>query len=286
MQFHLPGISLVYDGPTPASFSSKNILDESVYGIINIHTSARNNPERTDDAINLIKKIKNESQPLEKVESLSETLGAGKWPNEQNPPKHQRSRCNHLSQAWTRGQDTIYSQEPSTTYQFKVFTGPLRPISPHYNLVQYMNRVYKCCKLGFNCNLVRGLQGTLDVGDEGYMVEFFLDPEVLTATVVQAELHLEVPASDQLTVIPVLTTDGVQHFSFIPLRRDKITDLVLDVRFLLPMLKEVETGNMIHEEEVTELTLGLYCIQNGYHVPCDLHGISLLRYPFIVLHYK
>ncbi|KAM8961183.1 uncharacterized protein RCH25_036953 [Pelodytes ibericus] len=253
---------------------------------MNVHSPVKNNPDRTGDSSNLIKKVKIESQITENMESTPEMVEAVRQSRGQDIPKHHRSRCNSMSQAWTRGQNAIYSQQPTSVFRFKIFTGPLRPLSPQHNLVRYITRVYKCCKLGFTCNRVRGLQGTLEVGKcMGNKVEFYVDPDVSASSVFRAELHLEVPTADQLTVIPVLTANGKQHFSFIQLKRDHTTDLILDLRFLLQILKEAESGNTM-TEKVTVMSLGFHCIQQGYHVPCDMHRISLLHAPFIAFHYK
>uniref|UniRef100_A0A8C5LVN3 Uncharacterized protein n=2 Tax=Leptobrachium leishanense TaxID=445787 RepID=A0A8C5LVN3_9ANUR len=244
-------------------------------------TPVKMHSEQTGEPSNLIKKIKPESHGVEKKDNAFEMLlEFGRWPKGQDNPKQHRSRCNSISQAWTRGQDAIYRQHPTYKLQLKVFTGLLKPVTVQDNLVRYLSKIANCCMLGFSCNRVRGLQGTLGVDGENH-VGFYMDSEVITPSVFRVELHLEVTAIEQLTVIPVVTANGHQHNSFIQLRRNHITDLILDLRFLLLMLKETETA-----ETVIEIMLGFHCIHNGYHAPCDEHGIMLLNVPFIALHYK
>ncbi|XP_073529145.1 uncharacterized protein [Phyllobates terribilis] len=119
----------------------------------------------------------------------------------------------------------------------------------------------------------------------GREAAFYIDLDVFSLSIHRAELHFELSAEEQVTVIPVLNMNGLRHSSFTQIRRGHIIDLTLDVMFILQALKEKEMVETAIED-VTELSLSLHCIQNDLHVPCNPHGVSLLHHPFIALQYK
>uniref|UniRef100_A0A6I8SNF2 Uncharacterized protein n=1 Tax=Xenopus tropicalis TaxID=8364 RepID=A0A6I8SNF2_XENTR len=234
-------------------------------------TLLRNKVESPGDPNNFIKISRTEHHLKERMDTFLEIIG-GRRSNRQDILKYHRAQCTYMSQPWTRSQDIIYQQDPSAMFLFRVFTGPLRPTFPHQNLFRYMSRIYRCCKLGFTCKRVKGLQGTWARGAGKKEVEFSIDSEIINLSILRAELHLEVSLrSNQLSVVPVLTAKGVTFSSFTELRSDHGMDLALDVMFLLQMLKETDTEEMMNEE-VTELSLALHCFHNELPVPCHLYG--------------
>ncbi|KAM4808062.1 uncharacterized protein WCC33_002784 [Rhinophrynus dorsalis] len=243
----------------------------------------RNKVERTGEPSNFIKRSRIENR--ERMEIFLEMLGIGRRSNGQDLLRYHRTQCNYMSQPWLQRPDVFYNMDPSALFLFRVFTGPLRPIFPQHNLFRFISRIYRCCKLGFPCRRVKGLQGTLNAGDGRKAVEFYIDSDILSLSILRAELHLEVSVTDQLTVIPVLTTNGIALSRFTQSRSEHVADLILDVMFLFQILKESETEDMMNED-VTELSLSLHCIQNDRHVPCNLHGVSLIHAPFLALQYE
>ncbi|KAM4707087.1 uncharacterized protein O3C94_003240 [Discoglossus pictus] len=239
--------------------------------------------ERAGEHNNFVKRVKTENSHRERMETFFEMFGGRS--KGQDFVKYHRSQCVHMSQPWIQRHEAMYSQNYSSEFSFKVFTGPLRPMYPEHNLFRYISGIYKCCRLGFTCRKIKGLQGTLKAGDGKEEVDFYIDADVYNLSILQAELHLEVSASEGLTVIPVLTAKGVEHSRFRQLRSDHLMDLALDVKFLLQILKDCDTEDTM-KEEMMELRLALHCIQNEHVVPCDLHGVSLLHSPFIALHYE
>ncbi|KAG8455743.1 hypothetical protein GDO86_001800 [Hymenochirus boettgeri] len=244
----------------------------------------KNTVESPGDHNNFIKKSRTEQNFNERLDNFLEMIG-GRRTNRQDLLKYHRSQCSFLSQQWAWHQDIVYQPDPSAIFMLRVFTGPLRPMFPEQNLFRYISRVYKCCKLGFTCKRIKGLQGTLAFGDGKKEVEFYFDPDIFSLSILRAELHLQVSLSDQLVVIPVLMAKGRTYSSFTQLKREHFTDLALDVMFLLKMMKEMNTEDMMRED-VTELSLALHCIQNDFHVPCNLYGVSMLHSPFLVLQYE
>ncbi|XP_072271534.1 uncharacterized protein [Pyxicephalus adspersus] len=237
-------------------------------------------PERTAQMNNLIKKQK-ENQNKERIEIMAKLTD--RWSKGQDILRYHRTQCNHMNQSWTHWQDsTAVIQDSKSDYTFRVFTGPLKATFPQRNLFQYVNRVYRCCKLGLNCPKIKGLQGTLEYGKNE--INIYIDPDIFGLSIRRAELHLELLADEHLTIIPSLTLNGHTYSRFTQSRSGYITDLALDVMFLLHALKEKDVDSMAIEE-VTELQLTLYCMKNELYVPCHLKKVSLLHSPFIALHY-
>ncbi|KAM3936713.1 uncharacterized protein RB166_021792 [Leptodactylus fuscus] len=236
---------------------------------------------RAEESNNFIKKQRSESR--ERTENILEIFGTDRWSKEQDILKYHRSQCNYKNQSWTQWQGSADHQDLTSVYDVKVYTGPLKPIFPQKNLFQYMGRIYRCCKLGFSCSRIKGLQGTLDEG--GRELAFYIDSDIFSLSIQRAELHLQISADDQVTVIPVLNVNGVRRSRFVEKRNGLIIDLALDVMFILQALKERDMADMVHEE-VIELSLSLHCMQSDVHVPCNLHRVSLLHSPFITIQYK
>ncbi|XP_044144825.1 uncharacterized protein LOC122933828 [Bufo gargarizans] len=242
------------------------------------HSPEHNKIGRAVEPNNFIKKHR-----PDQMESILQKLGADRWSKGQDILKYHRSQCNHMNQSWIQWQGSTYNEDLGSEYTLKIFTGPLKPTFPQRNLFQYMSRIYKCCRLGFSCRRIKGLQGTLDEG--GRAATFYIDLDILSLSIQRAQIHLEVSADEQLTVIPVLNINGLRRSSFTQIRSGHVLDLTLDVMSILQALKEKETVDA-EKEEVTELSLSLQCIQNDLHVPCNLHRAFLLQSPFITLQYK
>ncbi|XP_075709888.1 uncharacterized protein LOC142743224 [Rhinoderma darwinii] len=247
------------------------------------HTPVPNKIERAVETNNFIKKQRSESHNRERMERILEILGADRWSKGQDILKYHRSQCNYMNQSWTQWQGSTENQDPSSVYMLNVFIRPIKPTFPQKNLFQYMSRIYRCCKLGFSCRRIKGLQGILDEGIKE--AAFNIDSDIFSLSIQRAELHLEVSADEQLTVIPVLNINGLRRSSFRQMRSGHIIDLALDVMFILQALKETDMAYTVNGV-VTELSLSLHCIQNDLHVPCNLHRVSLLQPPFITLQYK
>ncbi|OCU01724.1 uncharacterized protein XB5848002.L [Xenopus laevis] len=248
-------------------------------------TLMRNKVESPGDQNNFIKRSGVDYHFRERMGTFLEMAG-GRRSNRQDILKYHRAQCTYMSQPWIQSQDIIYQQDPGVMFLFRVYTGPLRPTFPRPNLFKYMSRIYRCCKLGFTCKRVKGLQGTWTHGNGRKEVEFSIDSDIFNLSILRAELHLEVSlGSNQLTVVPVLTAKGITLSSFTTLRSDHVMELALDVMSLLQMLKETDTEDTM-SEEVTELSLALHCIHNEHPAPCHLYGVSLLHPPFLALHYE
>ncbi|KAJ1092769.1 hypothetical protein NDU88_005879 [Pleurodeles waltl] len=201
----------------------------------------------------------------------------------QRYPGHQ---CLHMSQPWSSGHRKLAALEDGAPFRVRVHTaasGPPRPVFPHQHLFHYIKRIYSCCKMGFTCRKIKGLQGRVVLDGPLTDLEFYMDPQTLELSVQRAELHLEVSNPDRVTVMPVLKIPGFSSSSHTKLTRDDVLDLTLDVMFLFDMLRE--DPEMMSKERA-ELTLNLHCIQDSLLVPCEYHGVSILRAPFIALLYK
>ncbi|KAM5191669.1 uncharacterized protein ACMZJ9_001633 [Mantella aurantiaca] len=246
------------------------------------HVTVHARPEKAEQPNNFIKKQKSENQSRERVEKIMAKLTADRWSKGQDSLKYHRTQCNYMNQSWTQGLDPTINQDSKSVYMFRASTGHLKATFPQKNLFQYVSRIYRCCKLRLNCPKIKGLQGTLQ--DEKREISFYIDSDNFDLSIRRAELHLEILADEQLTVIPALTINGHTHSRFTQLRNGHIIDLTLDVMFLLQALKEKEPDTMA-DEEVTELSLMLHCIKNELHVPCNSHRVSLLHAPFIALQY-
>ncbi|KAG8596895.1 hypothetical protein GDO81_002087 [Engystomops pustulosus] len=238
---------------------------------------------RAVETNNFIKKQRTDTNIREQVQNILQILSTDRWTKGQDMLKYHRSQCNYMNQSWTQWQGLMDYDEPSSVYMLRVFTGPIKPMFPQKNLFQYMSRIYRCCKLGFSCRRIKGLQGTLDEGRRE--AAFYIDTDVLSLSTQRAELHLHVSADEQLTVIPILTINGLRRSSFTQMRSGHIVDVALDVMFILQALKDKEMEDAV-KEDVTELSLSLLCIYNDLHVPCNGHRVSLLHSPFIALQYK
>ncbi|XP_029115479.1 uncharacterized protein LOC114912479 [Scleropages formosus] len=115
-----------------------------------------------------------------------------------------REQCALLGARWKEatGDATVPGPEIST-YRVRVLPlprgGPRRAVSPEEALRSFSARVYRCCRMGFQCRGVRGIQGHVSAD---FHVEFYLLPDVLLAPVVSAEVHLHISNPLHLTVEP------------------------------------------------------------------------------------
>ncbi|XP_029427126.1 uncharacterized protein LOC115073103 [Rhinatrema bivittatum] len=195
---------------------------------------------------------------------------------------YQRSQCIHMSQPWVWGHLGLLGQQMSSSFKLRLHTapsGPTRPAFPQQHLFQYIRTIYSCCKLGFACRKVKGLQGKIEVDDEGTNLEFYIDSDILGLSILRAELHLEISNPDHITVTPVLSTSATRSTSHLKLARADVSDLTLDATFLFHLLQEAGGTRR-------EMSLSLNCIVSQHPVPCDHHGVGLLGAPFIAILYK
>ncbi|XP_062274233.1 uncharacterized protein si:ch211-170d8.2 [Scomber scombrus] len=154
-----------------------------------------------------------------------------------------REQCAELSATWL--ENTQAPQDNSTLLQLRV--RPFSPgvsrglVFPGKSLFSFVRRVYRCCQEGLNCRSVKGIQGRLR-GDTD--VEFLMTREILSLTVMRAELHLQLSNPQHLDVRPVLPFMAKRN---LPTRysvwsRGHTVELRLDLLFLLQILQEAAGG--------------------------------------------
>ncbi|XP_046904189.1 uncharacterized protein si:ch211-170d8.2 [Hypomesus transpacificus] len=236
----------------------------------------------------------------------------------------QREQCALLTEPWT---ETYGSQgDLAKSLHLRVLSLPLggsrRTVFPEQPLFRYVRRVYRCCQIGFHCKSVKGIQGRLS-GDTG--VEFLLSRDVLSVTVMRAEIHLQLSNPRQLNVEPVLPFMVKRKLStrYNVRTRDDILELRVDLLFLFQGLQEAADGNrggpsLVAMRKVggfsrggprerpslqdtnrgplgegpgplqtaLELGLGLNCNKGGVEVSCEHNGLHLVHTPFIAISYR
>ncbi|XP_044052991.1 uncharacterized protein si:ch211-170d8.2 [Siniperca chuatsi] len=155
-----------------------------------------------------------------------------------------RERCAELAAPWLENTQQA-PEDNATLLQLRV--RPFSPgasqglVFPGKSLFSFVRRVYHCCQEGLNCRSVKGIQGRLR-GDTD--VEFLLTREILSLTVMRAELHLQLSNPQHLDVHPVLSSMAKRD---LPTRyslwsRGNTMELRVDLLFLFQSLQEVAGG--------------------------------------------
>ncbi|XP_047447482.1 uncharacterized protein si:ch211-170d8.2 [Mugil cephalus] len=114
-------------------------------------------------------------------------------------------------------------------------------VFPGKSLFNFVRRVYRCCQEGVNCRSVKGIQGRMR-GDAD--VEFVLTRDVLSLTVVKAELHLQLSNPQHLDIQPVLPSVAKHNLPtrYSPGSRGDTVELRVDLLFLFQSVQEVAGG--------------------------------------------
>ncbi|KAL2092288.1 hypothetical protein ACEWY4_012086 [Coilia grayii] len=126
---------------------------------------------------------------------------------------HRRSRrgsadfdleqCAALSIPWNEATGPVNTQEQF--YRIRVHpmseeSAP-RTIFPEQPLFRFIKRIYQCCQMGYHCGSVKGIQGRLK---HGTGLEFILSQDVLSVSVIRAEMHLHLSNPQHLQVEPLI----------------------------------------------------------------------------------
>ncbi|KAM7017948.1 uncharacterized protein LKV04_000687 [Tautogolabrus adspersus] len=155
-----------------------------------------------------------------------------------------REQCAELAAPWLENTKQALEDNP-TVLQLRV--RPFSPgasqglVFPGKHLFSFVRRVYRCCQEGLNCRSVKGIQGRLR-GDTD--VEFLLTRDILSLTVMRAELHLQVSNPQHLDIHPVLSSLAKRD---LPTRyslwsRADTVELRLDLLSLFQSLQEAAGG--------------------------------------------
>ncbi|XP_049907241.1 uncharacterized protein si:ch211-170d8.2 [Epinephelus moara] len=155
-----------------------------------------------------------------------------------------RERCAELAVPWLENARQA-PEDHATLLQLRV--RPFSPgasqglVFPGKSLFSFVRRVYHCCQDGLNCRSVKGIQGRLRGGTD---VEFLLTREILSLTIVRAELHLQLSNPQHLDIHPVLLymakRDHPTRYSL--WSRGNTVELRVDLLFLFQSLQEVAGG--------------------------------------------
>ncbi|CAB1319646.1 unnamed protein product [Coregonus sp. 'balchen'] len=155
----------------------------------------------------------------------------------------QRQHCALLSAPWM--ETNAYPMELAQLHRLRVGSMPQgglrRTVFPEQPLFRFVRRVYHCCQLGFHCRGVKGIQGRIS-GDTD--LEFLLSQDVLSVTVMRAEIHLYVLNPQHLNIEPVLPYMAKRK---LPTRysfgsNENILELRVDLLFLFQGLQEAAGG--------------------------------------------
>ncbi|XP_026115121.1 uncharacterized protein si:ch211-170d8.2 [Carassius auratus] len=158
-------------------------------------------------------------------------------------PGPEPDQCTLLSAPWT--ESTTPLGDWGQMYRLMILStmsdGPRRAVFPEQPLFRFVRRVYRCCKVGYHCGSVKGIQGG-KVGD--YNIEFLLGEDVLSATLVKAEVHFHFSNPQHLTIQPLLPSLEKRGF---PTRysvwlRDGVVELRVDLLVLFQALQLVIGG--------------------------------------------
>uniref|UniRef100_A0A3Q3L384 Uncharacterized LOC113139307 n=1 Tax=Mastacembelus armatus TaxID=205130 RepID=A0A3Q3L384_9TELE len=148
-----------------------------------------------------------------------------------------RERCAELAAPWLGNTRRPEDNATMLHIRFRPFSpGVSRgPLFPGKSLFSFVRRVYHCCQEGLNCRRVKGIQGH---------VEFLLTRDILSLTVVRAELHLQLSNPQHLDIWPVLLSRAKQN---LPTRyslwtQGNTVELRVDLLFLFQSLQEVAGG--------------------------------------------
>ncbi|XP_030622947.1 uncharacterized protein LOC115806401 [Chanos chanos] len=116
-------------------------------------------------------------------------------------PSTNSHHCALLSSPWL--ESNVPSKDRGLIYRLKVLPmsdGPRRAVFPEQPLFRFVRRVYRCCQTGNRCENVKGIQGRLS----GSHIDFLLSEDVLSVTVVRAEIHLHISNPQQLNIQPLV----------------------------------------------------------------------------------
>ncbi|XP_059192519.1 uncharacterized protein si:ch211-170d8.2 [Centropristis striata] len=155
-----------------------------------------------------------------------------------------REQCAELAAPWLDNKQRA-PEDNATVLQLRV--RPFSPggsqglVFPGKSLFSFVRRVYRCCQEGVSCRSVKGIQGRLRGGTD---VEFLLNREVLSLTVMRAELHLQLSNPQHLDIHPVLSSMAKRD---LPTRyalwsRGNTVELRVDLLFLFQSLQEAAGG--------------------------------------------
>ncbi|KAK1160048.1 hypothetical protein AOXY_G21544 [Acipenser oxyrinchus oxyrinchus] len=166
-------------------------------------------------------------------------------PTEDSIKRHQQPRCVHMTEPWTVGRPSAASLPGDRlVYRLKVHAssaaGQRQPIFPQQQLFQYLGKVYQCCKTGFVCRKIKGIQGRLTRDADRGDVEFLVNPDVGALAIQRAELHVQISNPDRLRVEPVLTLQHAENQDavssrYVGVMREGVSDLT----FLFQTLKDL-----------------------------------------------
>ncbi|XP_042344329.1 uncharacterized protein si:ch211-170d8.2 [Plectropomus leopardus] len=155
-----------------------------------------------------------------------------------------RERCAELTAPWLENTGQA-PEDNATLLQLRV--RPFSPgasqglVFPGKSLFSFVRRVYHCCQEGLNCWSIKGIQGRLRGGSD---VEFLLTREILSLTVMRAELHLQLSNPQHLDIHPVISFMAKRD---LPTRyslwsRGNTLELRVDLLSLFQTLQEAAGG--------------------------------------------
>ncbi|CAB1321810.1 unnamed protein product, partial [Coregonus sp. 'balchen'] len=174
----------------------------------------------------------------------------------------QRQHCALLAVPWI--ETNALPMDLAQLHRLRVLSMPQgglrRAVFPEQPLFRFVRRVYHCCQLRFHCRGVKGIQGRIS-GDTD--MEFLLSQDVLSVTVMRAEIHLHVLNPQQLNIEPVLSYMAKRK---LPTRyslwsKDNVLELQVDLLFLFQGLQEAAGGaiggpSLVDMRKVGELSSG------------------------------
>ncbi|XP_010874624.2 uncharacterized protein si:ch211-170d8.2 [Esox lucius] len=174
----------------------------------------------------------------------------------------QRQHCALLAAPWV--ETNTIPKDLAQLHRLRVLSMPQdglrRAVFPEQPLFRFVRRVYHCCQLGFHCRGVKGIQGRISGDTE---VEFLLSHDVLSVTVMRAEIHIHVINPQHLNIEPVLPYMAKRK---LPTRyslglKENILELRVDLLFLFQGLQEAAGGarggpSLVHMRKVGELSSG------------------------------
>uniref|UniRef100_A0A3Q3K9J3 Uncharacterized protein n=1 Tax=Monopterus albus TaxID=43700 RepID=A0A3Q3K9J3_MONAL len=107
------------------------------------------------------------------------------------------------------------------------------PVFPEKPLFSFVRQVYHCCQEGLHCRSVKGIQGH---------VEFLFTREILSLTVMKAELHLQLSNPQHLHIQLVFPTMAKRNLATSLRSRGNMVELRVDLLFLFQNLQEAAGG--------------------------------------------
>ncbi|XP_033903036.3 uncharacterized protein LOC117428264 [Acipenser ruthenus] len=184
--------------------------------------------------------------------SLMDRPGKGgifRVPTDDSIKRHQQPPCVQMTEPWTVGRPSAASLPGDRlVYRLKVHAssaaGQRQPIFPQHHLFQYLGKVYQCCKTGFVCRKIKGIQGRLTRDAARREVEFLVNPDVGALEIQRAELHVQISNPDRVRVEPVLTLQHAENQDavssrYVGVMREGVSDFTLDLAFLFQTLKDL-----------------------------------------------